>query len=172
METLVIHPKDWTTDFLSAIYSDKDYTVINEDVSPQYLKAQIEQFERIVMLGHGTDYGLIGHGRFMIDSGFASLLQQKDCVCIWCNADKFVESYHLKGFNTGMIISEIIEADLYNINTSDEEVEASNVLLAEAVKEAIESVNMLQEVKDNYDHVTNPVINFNKHNLHFINSKI
>lgn len=33
MKTLVIHPKDSTTDFLSEIYSDKDWTVINTNTS-------------------------------------------------------------------------------------------------------------------------------------------
>lgn len=59
MKTLVIHPKDQTTDFLSVIYDDKDWTIINTNVSKSYLKTQIKSHDRIVMLGHGTDKGLL-----------------------------------------------------------------------------------------------------------------
>lgn len=38
MKTLAIHPKDITTDFLSEIYSDKDWTVITENISKKKLK--------------------------------------------------------------------------------------------------------------------------------------
>lgn len=62
MKTLVIHPKDITTDFLSDIYSDKDWTVININVSKSFLKKQIKEHDRIVMLGHGTGEGLVLKG--------------------------------------------------------------------------------------------------------------
>jgi hypothetical protein len=51
MKTLVIHPKDSTTDFLSVIYSDKDWTIINTNISKKVLKEQIKTHDRIVMLG-------------------------------------------------------------------------------------------------------------------------
>ena len=38
-------------------------------------------------------------------------LKKKDnSVFIWCNADQFVNRYNLKGFYTGMFISEVMEA--------------------------------------------------------------
>ena len=42
MKTLIIHPKDSTTDFLSEIYSHKDWTVINTNTSKKVLKEQIK----------------------------------------------------------------------------------------------------------------------------------
>ena len=110
MKTLVIHPKDTTTDFLSLIYEDKDWTVITDNISKSALKRQIKAHDRIVMLGHGMETGLIGFNRLVIDSNLVYLLREKHCVCIWCNADKFVLKYGLKGFYTGMIISEVQEA--------------------------------------------------------------
>jgi len=178
MKTLVIHPKDVTTDFLSVIYAGKDWTIINDPVaSKKVLKEQIKVHDRIIMLGHGTEFGLGAvlsrknrvldlFFRILIDSSLVYLLKEKECVCIWCNADKFVEKYHLKGFYTGMIISEVEEAYHYSVNASTEEIAQSNVLFADSVKNSIDSQNILNEVKTSYDSKTNPVIYFNKQNLY------
>jgi hypothetical protein len=42
MNTLVIHPQDQTTDFLSVIYKDTNWNVINNNSSKKYLKEQIK----------------------------------------------------------------------------------------------------------------------------------
>ena len=168
MKTLVIHPIDATTSFLTEIYADKDWTVINHNPSHKELKAQIAAHDRIVMLGHGTEYGLIqpNNGlRLIINSDLVYLLRQKICVCIWCNADIFARKYELKGFYTGMIISEYTEAIDFAVNTTADELLYSNIWFAKCVKDSIDAPNMLSAMKIRYDHDTNPVIDFNKKNL-------
>lgn len=166
MKTLVIHPKDITTDFLSEIYSDKNWTIINTNPSKKYLKAQIKTHDRIVMLGHGTPYGLIGFNRLIIDSSWVYLLRGKECICIWCNADFFVTKYKLKGFYTGMIISEHEEALAYMIQTNTTDLLYSNLLFAEAIKKSIDSENIIANTKDIYKG-NNAVIIFNRENLYY-----
>jgi len=165
MKTLVIHPKDSSTDFLSVIYAGNDWTVINDPkVSDKILKEQIKAHDRIVMLGHGTDEGLIAMTtsydyRWLVGSSLVYLLREKECVSIWCNADVFVKK-------SGMIVSEGNEANLYCIKSTSDEIEFSNVLFANSVKDAINAPNMLAEMKVKYDHDTNPIIDFNKKNLY------
>src|ERR1035437_860766 len=113
MKTLVIHPPDASTDFLKVIYEGKDWALINTNPSTKFLKEQINLHDRIIMLGHGTEEGLLGFGRYVIDSTLVYLLREKECVAVWCNADQFVGKYGLKGFYTGMIISEIDEALMF-----------------------------------------------------------
>ena len=48
----------------------------------------------------------------------------------------------------------------------NDEIEFSNVLFANSVKDAINAPNMLAEMKVKYDHDTNPIIDFNKKNLY------
>ena len=167
MKTLVIHPRDYTTDFLSDIYSDKDWEVINTSVSKKYLKEQIKSHDRIVMLGHGTEKGLIGFDRFIIDSTWVYLLRDKKCVFIWCNADKFVEKYKLSGFYTGMIISEYDEALQYGINASWQWINESNVDFASAIKNSIDTEDMLRMSKKLYEGNTS-VVEFNRDNLFYL----
>ena len=166
MKTLVIHPKDYTTDMLSAIYSDKDWTIITTNVSKKILKNQIKSHDRIVMLGHGTDKGLIEFDHLIIDSTYVYLLRDKKCVCVWCNADIFFTKYKLNGFYTGMIISDSDESYMYSVPCTLDDIDTSNTLFAKSIQDAIDSDDMLLEVKSTYDSKDNNIINFNKHNIY------
>jgi hypothetical protein len=164
MKTLVIHPKDPTTDFLSDIYSDKKWTVVNTNISKKSLKEQIKSHDRIVMLGHGTELGLIGFNKFIINSSLVYLLRDKVCICIWCNADIFVKKYNLKGFYTGMIISEYTESLMYNIPTNNYFLTESNKDFANSIKVSIDTDNILDNVIKHYGG-NSAVVLFNKQNL-------
>lgn len=166
MKTLVIHPKDSTTDFLCEIYSDKDWTVINTNISKKLLKDKIKSHDRVVMLGHGTEKGLLGFDKYVIDSALVYLLREKICVCIWCNADEFVKKYGLKGFYTGMIISEYEEAIMFCISTNPQWITESNTDFALAIKNSIDEENMLEKVKLFYKG-NSSVVEFNRNNLYY-----
>ena len=118
------------------------------------------------MLGHGTPDGLLGFYRLVIDKFHADLLRTKECVGIWCNADMFFTKYNLKGFYSGMIISEYDEAIIFNIHTNNIELLKSNPLLATAVKQSIDSDNIVFNVKKIYKG-DEPVIRFNEKNLFY-----
>ena len=142
MKTLVIHPDDPTTYFLTDIYSDtsikQDWTIINTNVPNKVLRKHIEEHDRIIMLGHGTPDGLLGYGKYVIDFEYVSLLKEKECVCIWCNADQFVEKHNIKGFYTGMIISEVYEAKFCGVEATSREVFDSNILFASTIKKSFD----------------------------------
>ena len=125
MKTLVIHPKDLTTDFLESIYKNMDCTIINTEISKSKLKQSIKLHDRIIMLGHGDAYGLYGYGHYVIDSKLVYLLRDKECVAIWCNADRFFTKYSLTGIYSGMIISEYDEAIMFCLQDfSNKDIEA------------------------------------------------
>lgn len=135
MKTLIIHPKDSTTDFLSVIYQNfeynLDYTIIRTNISDSTLKSLIRKHDLIVMLGHGTQSGLLGFNRTVIDSSFVYELRKKICICIWCYASDFVKDYGLKTpFSTGMFISEPDEASMLGIPHSFNEISESNNMFA------------------------------------------
>jgi hypothetical protein len=81
------------------------------------LRTLIEVHEKIIMLGHGTPWGLLSVGQFpkvgnyVIDWSMVDLLSTKtDSIYIWCHADQFVKNNQLMGFFSGMFISEFGEA--------------------------------------------------------------
>ena len=124
MKTLVIHPDDPSTEFLKEIYIGKGWTINNDlNGSKKKVIEQIKEHDRIIMLGHGHPGGLF---YTPINSTLVYLLKEKQCICIWCNADKFVEKYELNGFYTGMFISEVTEAAHFGITISQEGIDRSN----------------------------------------------
>ena len=166
-KTLVIHPEDETTEFLKTIYKDRvDWTIINSNLaSKNEIVKGLVKHDRVIMLGHGTPHGLLGKGRFMIDSQLVFILREKECIGIWCNADQFGERYGLKSFFTGMIVSEEQEADMFLLHeTSEDEIQKSNTLFAEAVRRSIDSPNIAEDIKKIYVG-DSPVIKFNLDNI-------
>jgi hypothetical protein len=153
MKTLIIHPEDSSTDFLCPIYRNiKGSTVLRKNVSPDILVKEIRRHDQILMMGHGSPYGLlncaeIGKGSYSIEKKHAPLLRKKLCVFIWCNADEFVKQHQLKGLYTGMFISEVSESLLCKVYAEQEEVDASNSSFAEIFGE------LLTAEVPNYNHI-------------------
>ena len=177
--TLVIHPKDASTDFLTRIYKDKDWTSIRSwPQDPASLKRFINCYDRIIMMGHGTPSGLLNVGHFygdgpnqlyVIDNYFADLLQTKETISIWCHSDQFARQYKLPGFHTGMIISEVCEAQ-YVLGktplTAEETLDNMN-LFADVVGKHIDNPNLLEMqklIREEYNR-DDPVSVFNRENI-------
>lgn len=172
MKTLVIHPSDRSTDFLKAIYKDKDYEIINDIRDKAYIRERIKANDKIIMMGHGTPSGLmaIHNGRclgFAIDNSFAELLRTKETISIWCWSDEYFRRHNIKGFHTGMIISEVSEA-MWAVNekfTSEFVLDNMN-RFAKIVGECIEKEPKVMQkyILDNYvgeDSITK----FNRNNI-------
>lgn len=165
MKTLVIHPKDESTSFLSKIYEGENWTLLSENVSKSLLRKQIISHERIIMLGHGSEGGLFGFGRFVIDSGFVQHLRGKIIVAIWCKSNVFVEKYSLKGHYTGMIISEWPEAVMYCIRATDKEIKESNILFSTSIRDSLKEIDFVKKVLETYKG-SSDIIAFNRLSIH------
>ena len=134
MKTLIIHPLDSTTNFLSGAHIGSA-TIVRTDIGQTLLKGLIEAHERIVMLGHGTDEGLIGFGDYVIDDSFVEVLKGKDCVCVWCYASDFVQKHDLKSsFSTGMFISDLDEARQMKVECTPDQLHDSNYYINDALE--------------------------------------
>ena len=170
MKTLVIHPADPTTDFLKVIYEKMVGATIITDpfISKSKIRQLIKEHDHIVMMGHGSFYGLIADQRtkrFIIDPTMVQLLREKDEVtCIWCNADQFVKNYELAGLHTGMIISETLEASMYGVECTPEQIEESNLLFAKAMT----GLDWDKAIREYITNNSNPVIEFNRQRIYHI----
>ncbi len=172
MKTLVIHPDDRSTDFLDIIYKDKGYTVIRTWGAPMSeLRKQVKKHDRIMFMGHGGPYGLFGFTNQLQDSHFIKMLKTKECVCIWCNADKYVERVGLRGFYTGMFISEVSEANYFGFCKTQEEINYSNQLFVRSFRDVMDSPTVLQEIKLRY-YGDCGVIKFNNDRLYYTDKPI
>ena len=179
MKTLIIHPKDKSTQFLDIVY-DKipNKTVITGGITKDEVRKLIEEHDRVMMCGHGAPMGLFSVGQFpksgglIIDHTMVEVLSKKDnSIFIWCNADQFVNNFKLKGFFSGMFISEVGEAYYCGLpGTKQEVVDESNFgfceLLSECINEPQEK--MYEEIRKNYGKIAeeNPVALYNHNRLY------
>jgi hypothetical protein len=169
MRTLIVHPKDSTTTFLEKIYkSIPEKKVIDGGVSKIELIEKMEEYDRVMMMGHGSPFGLFNmnlfkdNGGYIIDHSFVPTLSKKNnSVYIWCNADKFVEKFKLKGFYSGMFISEVGEAYICGVhNVNQEIVDESNYGFSEILSEVINENHQVV-----YNHVMNRYGEIAKNNV-------
>jgi hypothetical protein len=178
MQTLVIHPEDKSTSFLKPIYANiSDATIMNSGIGKGQVAKSILEHDRIIMLGHGSPFGLFSVGQFtgnngyVIDFTMVPLLKDKECISIWCNADQFMNKHQLYGFYSGMFISEVGEAMYCGLpGTEQETVTTSNNYFAQLLGEVInEPMSIIYgHVKENYGLLTedNPVALYNHNRLY------
>lgn len=173
MKTLIIHPKDASTDFLKPIYkSVENAATLTGGVGLSKIKEYIQNSERVLMMGHGSPSGLFSIGRFNTgnyvigDWCVDDLAQKQENVFIWCNADKFVTRYKLKGFYSGMFVSEVSEANFCGLNGVDQDmVDESNqtfaILLGEYIN--LKKHDIYNNIRDSYGKLAknNPVAMYN-----------
>jgi hypothetical protein len=154
MATLVIHPgEDPSTFFLKPIYSkNTEWKVITSNIIKSELIAEIEKVDNLIFMGHGDVNGLFekkNSSRYIIGSSFCSLLESKNCLLIWCNADKFVKKNKLSfnGKFTGMFVSEILEMVFINEQLEfEEDIHAYQPMINESNESfAITLGNLLRE---------------------------
>jgi hypothetical protein len=181
---LVIHPRDSTTAMLSLLYEGEEIRLLDQRVNSAFIKHCLNHLpkqERIMMLGHGSDNGLFSRdneeqelfNRLMISHPHAYYLRKhgSNIVAVWCNADQFARNERLHGLFTGMIISELSEALMYHVATTQEELSEENVKLATRIRSLLDEQLPLHEIParmQELDDVHSPLTEFNYKNFHYL----
>ena len=174
MRTLVIHPHDTSTHFLKPIYEDiPNKTVITGGWSIAEVESLISMHDRIIMMGHGSPKGLFGinfNRSYIIDKDTVGLLENKECIFIWCHADLFVKEHNLKGFHSGMFVSEVGEALMYKLKGDKKLINESNNAFAFMLGSVINKMplkEVYEQVKKDYGWLSklNEIANYNNERL-------
>ena len=80
-----------------------------------------------------------------------------------------MEKYNLKGFYTGMIVSEFGEAQDWILHPCTiDQIDKSNELFAASVEKSLDQEDILSEMMYGYVGEDNVVIDFNRENLFYI----
>ncbi|MGM9868967.1 MAG: hypothetical protein ACI30R_04995 [Sodaliphilus sp.] len=181
---LVIHPKDKTTAMLSALYAGLEAQVVADCRSTKeigHLLHHTAPSRRIMLLGHGSDRGLFYRPddtkdeftKIIVGHPHAYYLRKHggNIVAVWCNADQFARAEGLHGLFTGMIISELSEAELYEVPTTQAELDCENVKLALRLRTLLDARVPLSEIPARMlalDDVHTPLTTFNYQNFHYL----
>ena len=144
MKTLIIHPKDSSTDFLEPIYANiptENKTLITGGVTLSEVNELIKSHDEVVFCGHGSFMGLFSVGQFkdsdqlgfiINDETSGLLINKKKIISIWCYASMYAQFFELTNtFSTGMFISEKCESVALGFNDiAEPEIEENNICFA------------------------------------------
>jgi len=178
-KTLIIHIDDPTTAFMKKVYEGTKATVLNSYVPVDEMNSLLEEHDRIIMIGHGNPKGLFSHpmsllrdnnyegdGYIISDKNVEVLSTKKDCVYLWCDADRFIIDNQLTGFYSGMYISELGEARILQIDeATEQQMDEANEALITAFKDVdTKSAQQLSiDLRQNLSRLadTNPIAAYN-----------
>lgn len=180
---LVIHPEDSTTKVLSALYADiDDANVLTQRTSAAQIKKclhHLPKTERLMLLGHGSDSGLFSRekdgeefSRIIVGHPHVYYLRgRSNNIGIWCNADLFARKEGLHGLFSGMIISEMNEAEEYGIPTTQDELAIELQIFVHHLERYINSgtpLNKIPQYMRNTMYHPCLLNKFNYRNLHYL----
>lgn len=181
---LVIHPKDKTTAMLSVLYEGLEAQVIDDSRSTKemgHLFHHVSKQERIMLLGHGSEKGLFFRAddskdifdKLVVSHSHAYHLRKHggNIVAVWCNADQFARAEGLHGLFSGMIVSELSEAFLYQIETTQEELDRENMKLVQRLRALFDEGIPLSEIPKRMlalDDAHSPLTTFNYKNFYYL----
>lgn len=182
MTAILSYTGDNDTFILNNIWANLDCKVITigkDNVTRKDIdKAISEETDTLILAGHGSPDGLFGYGYglgcsnfdtfYVVDGDNKHLIKAKNLICIWCYAADFGKQQNLKGFFSGMFISNSIEASLFNIIAQSEKIWQLERNFCDNLNELIRTnvpmdqwIGRLKEMSDHND----PVDIFNMENL-------
>ncbi len=178
---LVIHPEDQTTSMLKGLYEGAVCTLVSRPLSRRDMRRLLrerEPQERVLLLGHGSADGLFYRedssssrfDSFIISHAHAYPLRKHgaNLVGIWCHAADFARRERLQGLFSGMIISEMEEAQQYHVHTTQEELDRENEKLAARLRYLFDSKVPLSDIPEllpGLDDVKSELTTFNYRNF-------
>lgn len=158
---LVIHPTDRTTEMLSILYEGLEAKLIESDCSNKemgHLLRHTSPSERIMLLGHGSDKGLFYRDddtkdefdKIIVGHPHAFHLRNhgSNIIGIWCHAVEFAKKEGLHGLFSGMIISEMSEAEKYGVTTDKESMDRTNRLMFTQLRRLLDDGTPLHEIPE------------------------
>lgn len=158
---LVIHPTDRTTEMLSILYEGLGTRVIESYSSNKemgHLLHHTSQSERIMLLGHGSNKGLYFRMNDEEEDFYGIIVGhpqayylRKHCggiIGIWCHAMDFAKKEGLHGLFSGMIISEMSEAEEYGVVTDKDSMDKTNRLMFTQLRRLLDNGTPLHEIPE------------------------
>mgnify|MGYP004506910845 FL=1 len=158
---LVIHPTDRTTEMLSILYEGLEAKLIESDCSNKemgHLLRHTSPSERIMLLGHGSDKGLFYRDddtkdefdKIIVGHPHAFHLRNhgSNIIGIWCHAVEFAKKEGLHGLFSGMIISEMSEAEEYGVVTDKDSMDKTNRLMFTQLRRLLDDGTPLHEIPE------------------------
>lgn len=181
---LVIHPQDRTTAVLQVLYEGLEAQVVAGDCSNRemgHLLHHANAHGRIMLLGHGSVKGLFyrkddtksGFDKIIVGHPQAYMLRRHhgSMIGIWCHANLFAQAEGLHGLFSGMIVSEMSEAEEHGVTTDKERMDHANRIMFSQLRKLLDEGTPLHEIPERLkalDHIQSELSRFNYGNFYYL----
>ena len=167
---IVVHPYDPSTVMLKKVYEGLENVTLFDSWKQrkELLQALVAapREEPILLLGHGCPNGLydLRYGLILNDMDAELLRDRPNLVGIWCYASDYAAEHGLKGFFSGMFISEGREAAWVGVDATEEEANAHACDFAERLggllRQGLPLESVAAELMDPI-HITSELTHYN-----------
>ena len=175
---IVVHANDLTTRVLSRLYESREDCLlrITEKSTNSQIRQAIKNANQVMMLGHGNPFGLFStpdkngvYSRHLINSDHVQFLRGKPCIGIWCYSNEFAKRYGLHGLFSGMIISELHEAEENSILATKEEIDLEMEKFVTRLRSCIEKYDLKEvpQIMATSDYFKSELNKFNYRHLFY-----
>lgn len=140
-DTIVFHKEDPSTEMLRPIYEGRGWDVYTgttrNGLSKESVNELIKRHNKILFMGHGTPYGLIGGN---MDAENSYLIKGKKVFALWCYAATFLKSQGLHGiFCSDNCPSEVWECEAAcGAHVDEKWIYDNMVYLSECIRDVID----------------------------------
>lgn len=181
---IIIHPEDHTTRMLTELYHGTDFQHMGAQASSVEIRHRLYHTlpqERIMLLGHGCPSGLYSRqnenstsfDRLIISHHHAYALRRhgSNLIGIWCHAHQFARRERLHGLFSGMIITELSEAEEHGVPTTQDELNLENTRLFTCLRALLDAELPLRDIPGaiaDMNPTHTPLTNFNYNNFFYL----
>jgi len=167
---IVVHPLDPSTRMLEAIYRGlDDVKLFDSGLQKSEIEralARAPKDEPVLLLGHGYMGGLLDmrYGKVVGHECVPYLRDRENLVGIWCYASTFASEAGLKGFFSGMFISELPEAVMNGVDAAHDEIQAGAEDFSERFGDMLRAGMSIREAARELcdpKYITSPLTEFN-----------
>ena len=174
---LVIHViSTEDTKMFKCLYTEIDAKVLVHPSKKDGKRAIIEEKDCVMLIGHGTEYGLLNErlNGFLVGPDMVQFLRGKTVIGIWCYAGNFAQKYDLNGFFTSNFISnidELIDCGFSRFNEDEDTISVENFLFScrinEYLREKVPLCEWVDKLQDSVKDDKQPFVRYNYEALYF-----
>lgn len=174
---LVIHViSTEDTKMFKCLYTEIDAKVLVNPSKKDVKRAIIEEKDCVMLIGHGTEYGLLNErlNGFLVGPDMVQFLRGKTVIGIWCYAGNFAQKYDLNGFFTSNFISnidELIDCGFSRFNEDEDTISVENFLFScrinEFLRKKIPLCEWVDKLQDSVKDKKHSFVKYNYEALYF-----
>lgn len=159
-------PQEYVNKYIEIELDESGIGIKDDDFGTDLVDAIADESDTLLIIGHGTPYGLLSPDRreYVVWEDHFLVSHAKIIVFWWCYASDFVPKITWETgdiFSTGMFISNTEEAEMFHINTTQNDINDSNIKMYDTLIDLLTNDVPISEWLSHFKKTDDPISQFN-----------